>query len=150
MLNVAGGKLTTYRRIALEALDRLRSELGLHRLDRRPWPLPGATGLERVSLPLELENDIREHLLHLHGSRAPDVLSPAVEDPSLLERLNSGGPDIAAQVRYAATDEWARTAEDVLHRRTTCFHRGLADEDTRARVERLLAEAPDRASPARG
>jgi len=139
MLNVAGGKLTTYRRIALETLDRLRSELGLHRLDRRPWPLPGATGLEQVSLPLDLEPDVRTHLLHLYGSLAPEVLAPAVDDPSLLERLHSGGPDIAAQVNYAATHEWARNAEDVLCRRTTCFHRGLADEQTRGCVERVLA-----------
>ena len=139
MLNVAGGKLTTYRRIALETLGRLRSELGLHRLDKRPWPLPGATGLERVSLPFDLEPDVRTHLLHLYGSLTPEVLAPATEDPSLLERLHPGGPDIAAQVRYAATDEWARDAEDILRRRTTCFHRGLADEETRARVERVLA-----------
>ena len=62
MLNVAGGKLTTYRRIALETLARLRPELGLRRVDKRPWPLPGAEGLEHVSLPVELEPDVRAHL----------------------------------------------------------------------------------------
>ncbi len=139
MLNVAGGKLTTYRRIALESLDRLRIELGLHRLDSRPWALPGAVGLDRVSLPVELEEDIRRHLVHLYGSRAPDVVAPAVGDPSLLERIHPAGPDIAAQVRYAATHEWACSADDILHRRTTCFVRGLEDDATRARVERLLA-----------
>lgn len=141
MLNVAGGKLTTYRRIALETLHRARTELELHRLDRRPWPLPGAAELEQVALPDGLEPDIRAHLLHLYGSLAPEVLAPATEDASLLERLHPGGPDIAAQVRYAATHEWARNAEDVLRRRTTCFHRGLADEAVRARVERILADA---------
>lgn len=139
MLNVAGGKLTTYRRIALETLERLRTELGLHRLDTRPWPLPGATGLERVSLPVQLEPDVQAQLLHLYGSLAPEVLAPAAEDPSLLERLHPDGPDIAAQAVYAATHEWARNAEDVLRRRTTCFHRGLVDEPATARVERLLA-----------
>jgi glycerol-3-phosphate dehydrogenase len=58
MLNVAGGKLTTYRRIALESLARLQFELGLHRLDSLPWPLPGATGLDRVSLPSHLEPEV--------------------------------------------------------------------------------------------
>jgi len=139
MLTVAGGKLTTYRRIALETLHRARTELELHRLDRRPWPLPGAAGLEAAVLPDDLEPDVRAHLLHLYGSLATEVLAPAMGDPSLLERLHPGGPDVAAQVRYAARHEWARTAEDVLRRRTTCFHRGLADEETRARVERLLA-----------
>jgi glycerol-3-phosphate dehydrogenase len=144
MLNVAGGKLTTYRRIALETLARLRSELGFHRLERRPWPLPGAIGLERASLPVELEPDVRTHLLHLYGGLAAEVLAPAVEDPSLLERLHPGGPDIEAQVRYAATHEWARSADDVLRRRTTCFHRGLADDALRDRVERILATELER------
>ena len=51
MLSVAGGKLTTYRRIALEALERLRAELGFTGSTSSPWPLPGAMGLDRVSLP---------------------------------------------------------------------------------------------------
>jgi glycerol-3-phosphate dehydrogenase len=138
MLSVAGGKLTTYRRIALEVLERLRSELGLHEVDKRPWPLPGAPGLESVMLPAELEPDVRRHLLHLYGSLVPEVLAPARADPALLERLNPGGPDIAAQVRYAATHEWAHTVDDVLRRRTTLFYRGLADGATSARVAALL------------
>jgi glycerol-3-phosphate dehydrogenase len=115
MLNVAGGKLTTYRRIALEALSRLRSDLGLRRLETRPWPLPGATGLERP-LPADLEPEVGEHLLHLYGSLAHDVVATAVDDPSLLERLHPDGPDIAAQVVYAHEREWARDAGDVLRR----------------------------------
>jgi glycerol-3-phosphate dehydrogenase len=138
MLNVAGGKLTTYRRIALEALDRLRQELGLHRLDTRAWPLPGASGLDDVSLPGDLDPDVGNHLVHLYGSLAPDVLAPARDDPALLERLSPGGPDIAAQVRYAATHEWARTVDDVVHRRTTVFYRGLADDAVAARAAALL------------
>jgi glycerol-3-phosphate dehydrogenase len=138
MLNVAGGKLTTYRRIALETLARLKTELGLHRLDTRPWPLPGAIDLERVALPVDVEPDIRAHLLHLYGGLARKVLAPGVDDPSLLERLHPAGPDIAAQVRFAADHEWARDADDVLRRRTTCFHRGLADETVQSRVQDLL------------
>jgi glycerol-3-phosphate dehydrogenase len=139
MINVAGGKLTTYRRIALETLSRLRSELGLHRVDKRAWPLPGAIGLERASLPPEVEPEVARHLVDLYGSLATEVLAPAVEERSLLERLHPDGPDIAAQVRYAATHEWARTPEDFLRRRSTLFHRGLDDAETTARVEDLLA-----------
>lgn len=141
MLNVAGGKLTTYRRIALETLTRLRTELGLHRVDRRPWPLPGAIGVDRASPPPDLEPEVAKHLLRLYGSLATEVLAQAAEDASLLERLHPEGPDIAAQVAYAASHEWARTPEDVIRRRTTLFHRGLADEKTAARVEDLLAAA---------
>jgi glycerol-3-phosphate dehydrogenase len=138
MLSVAGGKLTTYRRIALEVLERLRPELGLRDVDKRPWPLPGAGGLESVALSAELEPDVRAHLLHLYGSLAPEVLAPALENPALLERLDPGGPDIAAQVRYAATHEWATSLDDVLRRRTTLFYRGLDTEGTRAAVSELL------------
>jgi glycerol-3-phosphate dehydrogenase len=140
MLNVAGGKLTTYRRIALEALERLRADLGLRRIDSHPWPLPGATAIDAAALPEDLDADVRGHLLHLYGSLAPEVLAGTADDPSLLQRLDPHGPDIAAQVRYASTREWAVSADDVIRRRTTCFFRGLDTESVRARVESLLAE----------
>ena len=137
MLTVAGGKLTTYRRIALDVLERLQPELGLHRLDRHPWPLPGAA-LRSAGLPAGLSPSARSNLLHLYGSLAPEVLAPAAEDPSLLEPLADGAPDVAAQAVYAATHEWARTAEDVLRRRTLLTLGGHADARVAARVTELL------------
>jgi glycerol-3-phosphate dehydrogenase len=137
MLSVAGGKLTTYRRIALDALEHLRAELGLHRLDRRLRPLPGAAGLERVPFPDELPPSTRSHLLHLYGSLAPEVLAPAADDPSLLEPLRPDGPDLAAQALYARTHEWAVSAEDVLRRRTTVWLRGESRK-ARERVIELI------------
>jgi glycerol-3-phosphate dehydrogenase len=137
MLSVAGGKLTTYRRIALDALERVRGELGLRRVDRRPFPLPGARG-PAPAFPVEVDPEVEAHLRHLYGSRAGRVVTPAVEDPSLLERLHPDGPDIVAQARFSATDEWATSVEDVLRRRTTVALRGLADDSAVARVEALL------------
>jgi glycerol-3-phosphate dehydrogenase len=140
MLTIAGGKLTTYRRIALEALDALRPDLGLHRLDPEPAPLPGAADLraaaERIgaSHP-QLESHTRLHLAHLYGFLADEVLAGSEEDPSLLEQLHPDAPDIAAQVVYARTREWACTTEDVFRRRTTLALRGLAPAD----AERLIA-----------
>jgi glycerol-3-phosphate dehydrogenase len=121
MLSVAGGKLTTYRRIALDALE----QLGVRNLDRRPRPLPGATGLAHVAWPVELDAATRGHLLHLYGSLAPEVLAPALDDPTLLEPLAPGRPDLRAQERYAYEREWARTPEDVWRRRTTAWVSGL-------------------------
>jgi len=115
MVSVAGGKLTTYRRIALDALD----QLGVRGLSKRPRPLPGATGLDRIAWPDEVDIRTRNHLLHLYGSLALEVLAPAADDPSLLEPLVSGRPDLRAQELYARTHEWAQTDEDVLRRRTT-------------------------------
>jgi glycerol-3-phosphate dehydrogenase len=138
MLSVAGGKLTTYRRIAVEALGHLRADLGLHRLDARPRPLPGAAGLDRVSLPPELPPATRSHLLHLYGSLAPEVLAPAADEPGLLEPLAPGAPELAAQALYAGTHEWASTPDDVLRRRTTLALRGLDTPELRERVQELL------------
>ncbi|MGH2999597.1 MAG: glycerol-3-phosphate dehydrogenase/oxidase [Gaiellaceae bacterium] len=117
MVSVAGGKLTTYRRIALDALD----HLGVRGLSRKPRPLPGATGLDRIGWPVELDAVTRAHLIHLYGSLAPDVLAPAVEDASLLEPLVPGRPDLRAQELYARAHEWALSDEDVLRRRTTAW-----------------------------
>jgi glycerol-3-phosphate dehydrogenase len=117
MVSVAGGKLTTYRRIALDALD----HLGVRGLSRRPRPLPGAAGLDHVDWPVELDAPTRAHLLHLYGSLAVEVLRPAVEDPRLLEPLVPGRPDLRAQEAYARAHEWARTDDDVLRRRTTAW-----------------------------
>jgi glycerol-3-phosphate dehydrogenase len=131
MLTIAGGKLTTYRRIALDALGALRAELGLHRLDLAARPLPGAADLHEAAQRVararpELEPTVRLHLAHLYGARAEDVVARAREHPELLERLHPDGPDIAAQVTYAREREWACTEEDILRRRTTLGLRGLA------------------------
>jgi glycerol-3-phosphate dehydrogenase len=126
MLSVAGGKLTTYRRIALDALD----QLGVRNLDRKPRPLPGATGLNRIDWPVELDPATRSHLLHLYGSLVTEVLAPAANDPSLLEPIVAGRPDLRAQELYAREHEWARSDEDVYRRRTTVWLAGGREVET--------------------
>jgi len=145
MLSVAGGKLTTYRKIALDALERVRGPLGLRRVDRRPFPLPGARG-DAPPFAVEVDPEVEAHLRHLYGSRAAQVVEPARDDPALLERLHPGGPDIAAQATFAVTDEWATTIEDVVRRRTTVALRGLADTDVVDRVARIVDASPARSS----
>jgi len=135
MLSVAGGKLTTYRRIALDALD----QLGVRNLNRRPRPLPGAIGLSRVYWPVELDPATRTHLLHLYGSLATEVLAPAVDDPSLLELIVPGRPDLRAQELYARKHEWARTDEDVYRRRTTVWLQGSEPDSVSAEPDSSLS-----------
>ena len=143
MLTVAGGKLTTYRHIALDALQAFSSELGLDRIDRRPVPLPGATDAGNVAARLvtgwSLEPAIAAHLAHFYGSRADHVLSLAADRPELLERLHPDAPDIAAQAVFAAREEWATSLEDVVHRRTTLGARGLAGPEVADNVGDLLS-----------
>src|SRR5205085_2655774 len=85
-----------------------------------------------------LEPDVRAHLAHLYGTLAAEVLAPAREDETLLERLDPAAPDIAAQAVYARTHEWASSPDDILRRRTTLALRGLAGADLAARVEALV------------
>jgi glycerol-3-phosphate dehydrogenase len=130
MLTVAGGKLTTYRRIALQALAALGDDLGLRGTGGPPVPLPGAAGLGAVTARLarsfpQVEAETRAHLAHLYGLGAEDVLALGARDPKLLEPLAPGAPDIAAQAVYAREREWACTEDDVLFRRTTVGPRGL-------------------------
>ena len=148
MLSVAGGKLTTYRQIALDALETLAPELGLHRLDHHPVPLPGAADADMVSAVLaergvELDPRVRSQLAHLYGSLAGDVVAQAQGAPELLEPLHPDAPEIGAQIAYAVREEWATSVEDLLQRRTTLAHRGLATPEVVARVERLLVGALD-------
>ncbi len=154
MLTVAGGKLTTYRRIALGVLAGLAPELGLRRLDRHPRPLPGAASLGEATGRLarrhpELEPAVRSNLAHLYGSLAGEVLAEADGDLELLDRLHPEGVDIAAQVVYAARREWACRSEDVLRRRTSLALRGLVDAGTRERVDELLGRVAADVSSAR-
>jgi glycerol-3-phosphate dehydrogenase len=144
MLTVAGGKLTTYRRIALAALDALRADLGLPALGGQPAPLPGAAPLGAILEQLghahpELDPSVRFHLAHLYGTHAEDVLAPTRAAATLLERLDPQAPDIAAQARYAQEHEWACTVDDVLRRRTTVAVRGPVSPAAVTRVERFLA-----------
>ena len=130
MVTVAGGKLTTYRRIAGGVLEALRPQLGLQRLDSRPTPLPGAADPEAVAAELcrerpELDPTVASSLAHTYGSLAADVLAT---DPD----------PFVAQVRYARDHEWAVNADDVLRRRTTLALRGLATPELRAKVDELM------------
>jgi len=108
---------------------------GVRRLARR-WP--------------DLDPAVCEHLVHLYGSLADEVLGPAMAEPDLLHPIHPAGPDLAAQALYARDAEWACRPEDVLRRRTTLALRGLADEEVVRRVDELFktrdGEAPRAAS----
>jgi glycerol-3-phosphate dehydrogenase len=143
MLSVAGGKYTTFRRIAIEVVRALAPELGLHALDEHPAPLADAADPETMATllrgrPYTLPHELSGHLARLYGAAAPAVATLALDDPSLLEPLHSGGPDIAAQVVWARHAEWATQVEDVVRRRTSLVFRGHDDGDVRARVATLL------------
>ena len=146
MVSVAGGKLTTWRRIGVEAAARALGTIGLPAPDRRPTPVAGAGDPVQIAADLarwhpQLPDGAAAHLAGLYGALAHEVLAPARDDASLYDLVVAGAPDLRAQVLYAVERELAQTADDVLRRRTTISLRGL-DAEARPIVEAFL--------PARG
>jgi glycerol-3-phosphate dehydrogenase len=138
MLSVAGGKLTTYRRIALAVLHALRPDLDLHRIDRSPRPLPGAADPKMIADALrhrhpEVSAPPAARLAHTYGTIGEEVLAAGPLEP-LADRV----PETVAEVLHARQREWARTTDDVLRRQTTLALTGRDSPAVRERVEALL------------
>src|SRR6185295_19818664 len=119
----AGGKLTTFRRMAEETTDVLVELLRDRGLERaigpcltRTRPLPGGGPLPSLD-DHELAQDVRDHLLATYGARAPDVLAELDDAPELARRIDPEPPYLWAEIVHAAHDEHALEVEDALARR---------------------------------
>jgi glycerol-3-phosphate dehydrogenase len=144
LINAFGGKITTYRRLAESMLEKIEGFLG-KRGD--PWTakgaLPGgdfpATGYEAEVTKLKssypfLETRMARRLVRLYGTRARMLLGLAKSTADLGQDF--GAQLYEAEVRYLVDHEWARTAEDILWRRTK---RGLHfDREQTAKLEAFL------------
>jgi glycerol-3-phosphate dehydrogenase len=130
LISIVGGKLTTYRNLSRQTVDKVYKKLNLKAPDSRTGkvPLPGGATPDFGAFAAEfkvtsgLADELAERLLRLYGARAPDVLEMAGDDPSLRMPL---GPSatvesglIGAEVLYAFRRELAQTLSDVLLRRT--------------------------------
>ena len=125
LLTITGGKLTTYRKMAEDVVDRIV------RCDRRRAPCrterihlgcsrPYATVLaemEHAAEHLGLEAEHAHVLVRQHGEAAADVLSLAAE-PGLDEHLSPAAVHVLAEVVWAVRREGAATLDDVFSRRT--------------------------------
>jgi glycerol-3-phosphate dehydrogenase len=139
MVSVAGGKLTTHRAIARDALACLPAERRPRRLGGDTTPLPGARIDGRAGrLRRHVDASVAGHLLGLYGADAIDLLSYEHDSLDAFDRIHPGGPDIWAQVYRARDAEWAVTVDDVVARRTTLAVRGLADGAIRERIAAAL------------
>ncbi|MFD9210942.1 glycerol-3-phosphate dehydrogenase/oxidase [Streptomyces sioyaensis] len=143
---VAGGKYTTYRVMAKDAVDE-----AVHGLDQRvaecvteDVPLVGAEGYRalwnaraRIAARTGLHVARIEHLLNRYGSLAEELLELVVADPSLGEPLTAADDYLRAEAVYACTHEGARHLDDVLTRRTRI---SIETFDRGARSAREVAE----------
>jgi glycerol-3-phosphate dehydrogenase len=155
LLVIAGGKLTTYRRMARETVDRAVARLHDKGYGEQARPcvtgtrkLPGAFAegetLQSAAAALvarhQLPPDVARHLCESHGSRAEQVLAAGAA-----ERIDPELPWVWAEIDYAIGEELALTVTDVLGRRVPLLLHsrdqglGVAEEVVRrlARAHRL-------------
>jgi glycerol-3-phosphate dehydrogenase len=151
LVTVAGGKYTTYRAMAADAVD-----AAVRRLARpvpasctAEVPLLGADGWpalrnRRAALAREarLAPEWVEHLLGRYGALLPEILDLIAERPELARPLAHADGYLEAELVHAATHEGALTLEDALERRTHIVmeapDRGVA---AAARAAELVGEA---------
>ena len=134
LITIAGGKLTTYRVMARDVVDRVSKRL--HELDGRPLAARAAT--DRIPLPGGEAADLQvlveaarargasdataQHLVAFYGSEAAAVLNFVDRDRGLGEPIVAGRPEIWAEVTYAIEREMAVRVQDVLLRRLHLFY----------------------------
>ncbi|MGK6316387.1 glycerol-3-phosphate dehydrogenase [Neorhizobium sp. DT-125] len=150
LLNVFGGKLTTYRRLAEHALEKIGAAIGEK---GKPWTgashLPGGDfppqGYETEVSKLKagypfLEDRHARRLVRRYGTRSKMILGNAVKTEDLGIRF--GGDLYEAEVRYLINHEWAMSADDVLWRRTKDGLR--LNEEERGFLKEYMAAIPAR------
>jgi glycerol-3-phosphate dehydrogenase len=137
MVSIAGGKLTTHRRIAVEALRRL-PEPRLSDLRPAAVALSQAGAVYDASSERDVDPAVLRHVTGIYGRDAIEVLRQRRRHPHAMDRIHPRGPDVWAQVHHAVEREWAVNVEDIVRRRTTLAVRGLASDAVRAEVARLL------------
>ena len=137
LVTITGGKLTTWRRMAKLAVDRIVEREGRD-APCRTAEIPLGMGVELDELPdvPGVDDETRQMLAGRYGHGAIAVMEIAAGDPTLAARISPELPDILAEAVRAARHEQARGVADVLLRRTRL---GLLDA-------RNLT-APDAAGP---
>jgi len=151
MITVVGGKLTTYRAMAAEVVDRATRELRRDGRPRRDGPgtdeeaLPGGevsdfAQFRERGLEIGLTPGSVDHLLRHYGTEAAGIYNLGAGERRLLRRLAPPHPAVEAEVVHAVRREMAQTVEDVMVRRTHIYYetpdRGL---QAARRVAELMA-----------
>jgi glycerol-3-phosphate dehydrogenase len=147
LVTITGGKLTTWRRMAKLAVDRVVEREGREAPCRtHEIPLGQPAGEDDLPAVEGVDAESRRLLAHRYGYAAGAVLALAEERPELRRRIAPGSPDLLAEVVIAVRDEQASAVADVLLRRTRL---GLLDaralvgadsEPARAVAETMAAE----------
>jgi glycerol-3-phosphate dehydrogenase len=128
IITIGGGKLTTYRKMAKDAVDAACWRLGVTARCTTDWkPLAGwlSAGYEHyvreevpvISALFKVSPELVLHLINIYGSRAEHVLEFMDAGPAYGETISPESRDIYAQVAYSVAEEGARTLADIILRR---------------------------------
>jgi glycerol-3-phosphate dehydrogenase len=115
LVTIVGGKLTTYRRMAEDAIDAALAQRGVSARPCRTRDLPIVGAAQPAALN---QLDVPKRLLRRYGTESVDVVAEAAGDLGLLEPVHDGTQTIAAEFRFAVRHEGALDESDLLDRRT--------------------------------
>ena len=139
---VMGGKYTTYRAIAEDAIIKAMPQLASKMPYGGQYTLYGSGGSNEehkiLSQRFEVPLDLVRYLQGIYGSRFEDVLNMARGDNQLKEKICSCSPAIAAQVIYARDVEMAQNTDDVIERRLGLAYLDCPTQNCRRSIEELL------------
>ncbi|MDH3748145.1 MAG: glycerol-3-phosphate dehydrogenase [Gammaproteobacteria bacterium] len=146
LISIIGGKLTTYRNLAEQTVDRVGKLLQrrLPECRTHDTPLPGGWGLDEAKNALESFGELSEQcvkrLLEIYGRRAQALADFAISMSDADLTLDEAATVLAAEVRFAIREEFALTLADIVFRRTMI---GLWPDQGRPLYESIANIAAD-------
>ncbi len=153
--SVQGGKITTYRHLAEEAVTVVCKHLGRSSEARlhptRDATLPGgplvpwtefrSESIESARLEYALHTDTAQHLVDTYGARWRQVLeTDRNQDGAMRRRVEKGRPHLWCEVHYAVHSEQAKTVADVMIRRTDLGLKADGNPHTARAVAKRMAD----------
>jgi glycerol-3-phosphate dehydrogenase len=140
LISIVGGKLTTYRHLAEQTVDRIAKmqRIKLPECRTRDTQLPGAWGMEQAEDMLSgidaLSEKGRKRLLSVYGGRAAKLAELCATETGLERTIDADKTVLAAEVVFAIRNEFARTLADIVFRRLMI---GLDADQGRALYDRI-------------
>ncbi len=123
LLSVVGGKLTTYRSLAEQVVDKAGKLMGrrLPECRTQDTVLPGAWGIDQAREALDampaLSAEGIERLLRIYGGRAAGIAAVAVRRPELAGCIDEAATLPEAEIAFVVAEEMPRTLDDIVYRR---------------------------------